>query len=192
MTNWRERGYVPASDGEDSDAELSTQEESLGSPIPRREETPDKLGRNEEMGNGGDGGDKMEQKISGDTEGPGMELLNATDGEFMDIDKALGVATQPQKSVRERLSIEHMTAVLPADIPVVDLSNQRDEADDEDGGVGLQVHNRLQGLLNATNCTVGYRAAGGEPRAEFQVYFRLSGPTYGRTATTDALYSSKS
>jgi hypothetical protein len=144
------------------------------------------------MGNGGDGGDKMELKISGDTEGPGMELLNATDGEFMDIDKVLGVATQPQKSVRERLSIEHMTAVLLADIPVVDLSNQRDEADDEDGGVGLQVHNRLQGLLNATNCTVGYRAAGGEPRAEFQVYFRLSGPTYGRTATTDALYSSKS
>lgn len=33
MTNWRERGYVPASDGEDSDDELFTQEDALDPPI---------------------------------------------------------------------------------------------------------------------------------------------------------------
>jgi hypothetical protein len=131
MTTWRERGYVPDSEGEDSAEELETQETLYGFEettehaeheppiacvIPADVSTtqqPKDEGDSMQLDdpNGADGEGKLNRtglevpELREDTQPP----IATDDADFMDIDEILGVAvTQPKN--------------IPQDIPVLDLS----------------------------------------------------------------------
>ena len=155
MTNWRERGYVPASDGDDSEVELSTQEEEEEEPYellppPTHLENASK---NEPHGNGNGEGttdgtatENLEPNgaqgatTQGDIRAASGAVQSlpaaASDDGFMDIDEALG---RPSRAVASN----SQAVVIPANIAVLDLSHDMDE---EDGGVALQVRLRMLAL----------------------------------------------
>ncbi|KAA8895421.1 Mus7/MMS22 family-domain-containing protein [Sphaerosporella brunnea] len=156
MTTWRELGYVPASDGEDSEAELSTQEDDFPVPGGTSIEVTTR-NADERMSTSGfsnpvetppelllptpnDGFmdlDGVEAATQNQSSGKGsqatatpdeeMKEVDGQNDDFMDIDEALGVAGN-------RMSTES-SRFFSADIPVLDLSHQQDE---EDGGTDLE------------------------------------------------------
>jgi hypothetical protein len=87
MTTWRELGYVPASDGEDSDAELSTQEDEFAPLAPPEDVSRESL-ENETTQNGD------EQTSAHDVEGSNTNATEQSepspirDDGAMDIDVA--------------------------------------------------------------------------------------------------------
>ena len=168
MTTWRERGYVPASDGEDSEEELETQEEVQ---FPLQRDTPVALPEPREAEILHDGGDtqNLDEKRGSDavsmpsvtedggvvidgesekddrtdgpvgpTKGGEVEARHVPDVELVDIDEIMLVAAQPRQAI-EGIPTENPIVPLTGNA-AADLGNHREEAeDDEDGGVGLQV-----------------------------------------------------
>lgn len=166
MTNWRERGYVPASDGEDSDVDFSTQEEEPLALTPPPDAVPtnsikDPRHNEATRQESTTGETKIEEQHERRTDAiaeqsnhvtdivhvapipapqqypESVESKDATDDEFIDIDEALGIATQANR-VDNRLS--------QGIIPVFDLCMTREDADEEVGGVRLQVHSNSNAL----------------------------------------------
>ena len=183
MANWRETGYVPASDDDFSDAELSTQEDPN-----QDEEVPEPTGS---IGVGGlkrapgveDIGKEEEEEGEPVALVPcGVEAVmnDAADGEYLSIEN-MAIPSSGITRVGKELSgiglksSQHAEPDLPLepgvgrgdDVPVVDLSNHigdspRSEADivtsdrDSDGDEG----NKGSGDLGSLPDSIGIARGG--------------------------------
>jgi hypothetical protein len=99
MTTWRELGYVPDSDGEDSDAELSTQEDEFAPPVLPEAVSSESL-ENEIKQNGDEQTSTRaveESNTDPTKQSTQSEPLPVRDDGFMDID----VASQHNGSGKE-------------------------------------------------------------------------------------------
>lgn len=159
MTTWRERGYVPNSEGEDSAEELETQETLYGhdetneqgedGPIERlttdvsklsdatQQPTKDEGLMDIDNGEMDEGKSRMKATVAPELR---EDALATEDADFMDIDSILGVATHPQN--------------IPANIPVLDLSRPQAEEKEIESVCPLFHHSPHSSCLqNITNFT---------------------------------------
>jgi hypothetical protein len=122
MTTWRERGYVPASDGEESDGELSTQENDF---------PPAYISSNFATNDAND-----ELKSHEHPEKTTTEDSPVLDDGYVDIDDVL----DPKPNEKPGNAPRHLAAShLTSGIAVLDLSNLPDNLVDQEDGVELQV-----------------------------------------------------
>ncbi|KAL7267925.1 hypothetical protein RUND412_009473 [Rhizina undulata] len=143
MTNWRERGYVPASDGEESDGELSTQEDQEPFDIQSERNTPDEVENGDAVSREKPAEETVSEVavlIDGGEDIAQIASENVASDDFRDIEKVLsGIAgvmdgnADGDAGRRER------------EVSVVDLSNQVEESDEDHGGVQLRAENGNSG-----------------------------------------------
>lgn len=164
MTTWKERGYVPASDGEDSEEELETQEEVR---LPTQQENPvasPEPGRPEVLRECGD-----IQKLDGKPTSDALPALPVPDDEIVDpgvaqekdvgTDRPIGLAKRGEEKRGyvpddESMDMDEVMLVaekpsgaaqgIPTENPAVThtdnaATNQRIDEDGDGRVAGLQV-----------------------------------------------------
>jgi hypothetical protein len=143
MATWRERGFVPASDGEVSDDNFSTQNnDPIKTAHPGDQNSTVNTSSDWEPGNehfeGGSGGIETGAEEGALTESA-MQQPSISDDGFMDIDDPLGGCTLAKRKKSKEGTPEYICSLDPKDVPVLDLTHQSADVDYEDGGVDLQV-----------------------------------------------------